>query len=257
MQNMSTGTSQPASSQVDKSSLQSFLSGCASAVGVPVVTIFISMMGVGGLARQIDFPVIASTLSTLVVWAGPAQVLLFGGVSTGTALPWIALAILFSSLRFMPMTMSLLPYLNDPKKPTWMLLLAAHLVSITTWVEGLRHLPGMPPRERMPFYLGSSAMIIGVGTIATGVGYLLVSEVPAPLAAALLFTTPLYFGLSTLGAIRTPTDALPVILATILTPTATALLGRDYDLIAAGLSAGVIGYLVDRIVRRRRLEAAS
>jgi predicted branched-subunit amino acid permease len=236
---------------IEKTALQSFLKGAATAIGVPVVTIFISMMGVGGLARQIEFPMFASTISTLLVWAGPAQVLFFGGISTGMALPWIALAILFSSLRFMPMTMSLLPLLNDPKRPTWQLLLAAHLVSITTWVEGLRHLPNVARPERLSCYFCSSAMIIGVGTLATGIGYLLVSEIPMPLASALLFTTPLYFGLSTIGGVRRIVDALPVVLAAIGTPVATYVLGKDYDLIAAGLTAGFVAYAIDRWLRRR------
>lgn len=229
------------------------LRGAGDAVGLPAIMICFSLVGIGGLARDVGYPMLAGMLSSALMWAGPAQVLLFGSIASGTALPVAAVAILFSSLRFMPMTISIMPLINEPKRPLWQLLLAAHLISITNWVEGMRRLPREPHPVRYAYFCGFGLVVLGSGTLATGAGYFLVAALPAVLAAALLFTTPMFFSVNLLGAVHRWIDALPIVLALLLTPLATALLGRDYDLVAAGLLGGSIAYGIDRIRRGRSL----
>jgi predicted branched-subunit amino acid permease len=226
--------------------------GGLDAVSLPAITICLSLIGVGGLARDIGYPMMAAVLSSALMWAGPAQVLLFGSIGSGAAFPAIAIAILFSSLRFMPMTISLVPLLNNPKRPLWQLLLAAHLISITNWVEGMRRLPDMPPQERYAYFCGFGTVVLLAGTVASGVGYFLIGAFPPTLAAALLFTTPLFFSLNIVGAIRKWPDTVPVLLAIILTPIATWLVGKDYDLVAAGLVGGTLAYFIELTYRRRK-----
>ena len=40
-----------------------------------------SLIGVGSLAQDVGFPLMVAVLSTLLMWAGPAQVILFGGIA--------------------------------------------------------------------------------------------------------------------------------------------------------------------------------
>jgi predicted branched-subunit amino acid permease len=229
------------------------LKGARDAFGLPAITICFSLVGVGGLARDIGYPMLAGMLSSALMWAGPAQVLLFGSIATGTALPVAAIAVLFSSLRFLPMTIAILPLLNDPKRPIWQLLLAAHLISITNWVEGMRRLPDQPKVIRFPYFCGFGTVVLLCGTFATGVGYFLVGALPAIFAAALLFTTPMFFSVNLAGSARRWIDALPIVLAAAFTPLATLLVGTDYDLVAAGLTGGTLAFGVDRLLRRRAL----
>jgi predicted branched-subunit amino acid permease len=231
------------------------LRGGKDAISLPSITICLSLIGVGGLARDIGYPMLAAVLSSALMWAGPAQVLLFGSIGAGAAYPAIAIAILFSSLRFMPMTISLVPLLNNPKRPLWHLLLAAHLVSITNWVEGMRRLPHMPPEERFAYFCGFGSMVLLAGTLASGVGYFLIGAFPPALAAALLFTTPLFFSLNIIAAVRKWPDLLPIVLAIALTPVATWLVGKDYDLVAAGLVGGTLAYGIERIYRTKRAKS--
>jgi predicted branched-subunit amino acid permease len=228
------------------------LRGMRDAVGLPTITICLSLIGVGGLARDIGYPMMAAVLSSALMWAGPAQVLLFGSIGAGAAFPATAIAILFSSLRFMPMTISLVPLLNNPKRPLWQLLLAAHLISITNWVEGIRRLPDLPFNERYAYFCGFGVTVLMAGTIASGFGYYLIGAFPPALAAALLFTTPLFFSLNLIAAVRQWPDALPVMFAILLTPVATWLVGKDYDLVAAGLVGGTLAYLIERVFFRRK-----
>ncbi len=250
---LSMSSAAPSDSANDLSPFVYALNGAKDAFGLPAVTICFSLVGVGGLARDIGYPMLAGMLSSALMWAGPAQVLLFGSIATGTALPVAAIAVLFSSLRFLPMTIAILPLINDPRRPVWHLLLAAHLVAITNWVEGMRRLPDMPKTIRFPYFCGFGIVVLLCGTVATGVGYFLVGALPAIFAAALLFTTPMFFSVNLAGSARRWIDALPIVLAAVFTPLATFLVGTDYDLVAAGLIGGTLAYGVDRLLRRRAL----
>jgi predicted branched-subunit amino acid permease len=227
------------------------LNGVRDALGLASITICFSLIGIGGLARDIGYPLMAGALSSALMWAGPAQVLLFGSIAAGTALPLVAVAILFSSLRFFPMTMSIMPLLNEPKRPTWQLLLAAHLVSITNWVEGMRRLPDLPPAERYPYFCGFGLTVLASGTLATAAGYHLVAALTPALAAALLFTTPMFFTVNLVAGARTLLDALPIIFSVLVILAAPYTIGTDYDLMIAGLAGGTAAYLILRRARRR------
>ncbi|MFM9973073.1 MAG: AzlC family ABC transporter permease [Beijerinckiaceae bacterium] len=240
----------PSSTALPSSSWTAAFTGARDALGLPAITICFSLIGIGGLARDIGYPLLAGMLSSALMWAGPAQVLLFGSIGAGVALPVVAVAVLFSSLRFMPMTISIIPLLNEPKKPLWKLLLAAHLVSITNWVEGMRRLPDIEKNSRYPYFCGFGMVVLGSGTLATGVGYFLVGALPGSLAAALLFTTPMFFAVNLIAAVKKWPDLLPIILAIVLTPVAAWLVGRDYDLVAAGLAGGTLAYVIDRQRRK-------
>ncbi len=245
---MSSANAEIASSDA---SLRHALRGARNALGLPAITICFSLIGIGGIVRDIGYPMMAGVLSSALMWAGPAQVLLFGSIASGTALPLAAFAVLFSSLRFLPMTIALMPLINDPRRPTWQLLLAAHLIAITNWVEGMRRLPNEPKDARFPYFVGFATVVLMSGTIATGIGYYLVGALPGVLAAALLFTTPMFFAVNLVAPVRRWQEALPIVLALSLTPAATWLVGKDYDLVAAGLVAGTLAYLADRAARRR------
>jgi predicted branched-subunit amino acid permease len=220
------------------------------AVGLPTVTIFFSLVGIGGLARDIGYPMMAGVLSSVLMWAGPAQVLLFGSIAAGASLPATALAVLFSSLRFLPMVVSLVPLLNEPRRPVWQLLLAGHLVAITNWVEGLRRLPALPPAERYPYFCGFGLAVMASGSLATGLGYFLVAELPLVLAACLLFTTPMFFSANLGASARSLPDILPIGMAIVGMPVATMVVGADYDLMTAGVVGGTLAYLLHRLLRK-------
>jgi predicted branched-subunit amino acid permease len=230
---------------------RSAAAGARDALGLASITIAFSLIGIGGLVRDIGYPMLSGMLSSALMWAGPAQVLLFGSLAAGTPLPIAALAILFSSLRFFPMTMSIIPLINQPKRPTWQLLLAAHLVAITNWAEGIRRLPEMPPEERFPYFCGFGTTVLASGTLATGVGYYLVAAMPPALAAAVLFTTPMFFSVNLTAAARRWIDWLPIVLSIAIVAAAPYTIGTDYDLVAAGLVGGTIAYLIHRRLRGR------
>lgn len=229
----------------------SFRRGVLQAAGLPSVVLMASLIGVGGLTRDIGYPMWAGVLSTLLIWAGPAQVLLFGSLATGASLPAIAIAVSLSSIRFLPMTVSILPLLRGPNVGTAKLLFAAHFVAVTAWAEGRRLLPPLPVEMRYPFFLGFGSMVMLAATLATGAGYYLIAALPAALAAALLFTTPMFFTLSLAAGSRTPADWAALGLGFVLSPISTYLAGQDFDLLIVGLVGGTLAYAIHRARQNR------
>jgi predicted branched-subunit amino acid permease len=203
----------------DRLTRQIALGGVRDALGLASITICFSLVGIGGLARDVGYPMLAGALSSALMWAGPAQVLLFGSIAAGTALPLAAIAILFSSLRFFPMTMAIMPLLNEPRRPIWQLLLAAHLVSITNWVEGMRRLPDLPAHERYPYFCGFGLTVL--------------------------------FSLNLAAPARRALDWLPIVLSVAIILVAPHTPLRDYDLIVAGVIGGTLAYIVQRKVEAR------
>jgi predicted branched-subunit amino acid permease len=194
-----------------------FLQGVRAALILPAWVVAIALVGVGSLARDVGYPVEVAMLSTLLVWAGPAQVVFFGSIAAGAAWSAIALAISFSSLRFV----SILPLLRRPGQGILMQSLLAHFVSLSVWAEGLRKLPHLPPEVRVPYYLGFAITCITLSAAATGGGYYLVDAVPTAVAAGLLFMSPIFFLVSLVAGVRGSPDVIAIVLGFMLAPLAT------------------------------------
>lgn len=228
-----------------------FWKGLRDGIGVPALLLMTTMCGIGGLVRDVGFPVWAGTLSTLLIWAGPAQVILFGAIAAGASLPATAFAIALSSARFLPMTVSILPLVRRGDAGLFSILLASHFVSMTTWVEGLRRLPFVPDRGRMPYFLGYGTMILGAGAIMTHVGYYLYALLPTFLVAGFLFTTPLFFSSAMLASARSIADWLALAVGFFLTPFVAPYLPAGFDFLIIGVLGGTLAYLVHRRARAR------
>jgi len=234
----------PENPTADRKSL--FTRGIRDALALPAWIVGFSLIGVGSLAQDVGFPLLAAVLSTLLMWAGPAQVILFGGVAGGTALPLVAIAISLSSIRLLPMTMSMLPMLRRPGQGLAMQFLIAHYVAVTVWVEGTRRLPPLDASQRLSYYFGFANTCLVISAVMTGAGWLLSAVVPLFLAAGLLFLTPLFFTIALIAGARSRLDWSALALGAGLVPVFNHLVGGDFDLLATGLVGGTIAYLIGR-----------
>ena len=218
------------------------LRGARDALTFPAWVLAFSMLGIGSLARDADHPAAAAVLSTLLMWAGPAQAILYAGIAVGSALPALAIAVGLSSMRFLPMVMVILPLLRAPGQRLATQVLAAHYVSVTIWVESARRLPTVPREHRLAYYFSFANACIGLSALATLVGYYLAGALPVALAAGLLFMTPIFFTISLVAGSRTLVDWVALGFGFGLAPVATALVGRDFDLLVLGLVGGTAAY---------------
>lgn len=211
--------------------------------------LFASFIGFGGLVRDIGFPLGAAILSTLLVWALPAQVLLVGGYAAGNAAPVIALAVGLSSVRLFPMAASILPFLRGERR-AGVQFIAAHFVAVTAWIEGMRHLPKLPGKERLPFFFGLACTLVLSSMISTMIGYHLAGTLPRALAIGLLFLTPLSFLIQLSHNARDLVDRLALVFGLVLAPLMAEIGGR-LDLLWTGLIGGAAAWGVHRFVAGR------
>jgi predicted branched-subunit amino acid permease len=210
-----------------------------------------TFVGIGALARDFGFSITWAVLSTALIWAAPAQLILLTGLGSGAALVEIALAVALSALRLLPMAVSLIPLLRAPRTGVRHLLFPAHLVTVTIWVEGLRLLPGVPREDRVAYLNGMGGVFLSVAMLFTAVGFYLAAALPTTLSAALIFLTPISFLLSLVGNSRAMVDRLAMALGLVIAPVLAAY-GIGLDILWGGIIGGTLAYGAHRLRERRR-----
>src|SRR5262249_10294225 len=109
-------------------------------------------IGMGALAHAADLSSGWLALSTVLVWAAPAQLIMISSFSTGATLFEVALAVTLSATRLFPMVVALLPLLRGPGTRIHNMLLPTHFTAISMWVESLRLLPAVAPQHPNAFF---------------------------------------------------------------------------------------------------------
>ena len=203
-------------------------------------------IGIGALAHDFALSVWWLTLSTLLVWASPAQVILVSTFGPGATPFEIALAVALSAIRLFPMVVALLPVLRGPRTRLRDLLLPAHFTSISMWVESMRLLPGMPRERRIAFCNGLSVGYMGTAASFGFVGYFLAAGLPPLFAGTLLFLTPLSFLISTARNSKQMVDRLALILGLIIGPL-LVYWHIGLDLMWTGMVGGSLAYGIHRL----------
>ncbi|MBB4197593.1 putative branched-subunit amino acid permease [Rhodoblastus sphagnicola] len=216
----------------------------------PAFYVALSLMSTGALARAADLPPEAAMLATALIWAGPGQVLFFGALAAKTAPAAIAFAVSLSSVRLLPMCLSVLPMLRAEKTRRTTLLLAAHFIAVTVWTESLRRLPDMAKERRLPFFFGFALTCVGLTTLTSGLGYWLTAALPAPLAGGLMTLSPFYFLAATARAARDGSDWIAIGAGLALAPLTQAFVGGGFDLLVLAVVGGGGAWLASFYARR-------
>jgi predicted branched-subunit amino acid permease len=231
----------------DRSAVAAFFRGLFTAWrSVFAYVLFGTYIGMGALAHDFGFSVGWMVLSTILIWAAPAQVILISTLGTASAVD-IAIAVTLSSVRFTPMVVSLLPMLKDADTRLRDLLIPTHLTAISVWVEAMRLLPTIPrDQHRIAFYNGLGSGLITPPIVASVVGFYVAGQVPVVFAAGMLFLTPLSMLMSITRNSRMLIDRVALALGLIIGP-ALAATKIGLDLMWTGIIAGSIAYAVHRL----------
>jgi predicted branched-subunit amino acid permease len=229
------------------STLSAYLAGLrATWSSVFSYVLFGTYIGIGALAHDFGFTAAWALACTILVWAGPAQVILISTLGAGASLIEAGLAVGISSVRLLPMVVALLPMLRRADTPTWKLLLPAHFTAVSMWVEALRLLPKVPRENRIAYCNGLGTGYALTAMSATVAGFYLAARLPPLMSAGLLFLTPLAFFMSTLRNSRMLLDRLAFAFGLALGPL-FAWWQLGLDLIWSGIAAGSAAYLVHRL----------
>ena len=205
------------------------------------LVLFATYLGIGALAHDTHFSLGWALASTFFVWAGPAQIILISTLGSGATVVQAAIAVTVSAVRLFPMVVSVLPIIRTPQTRRRQLILVAHFVAVTLWVECYRLLPRVPRERRIVFTHGLGVGLLLVCLFATTLGYGLAAGLPELFGAAILLLTPLAFLLSTARNCRQLADILALLLGLALFPLAS-LLHSGVDILISGVSAGTIAF---------------
>jgi predicted branched-subunit amino acid permease len=227
---------------------RAFAQGLKAAHSVPAAVLFATALGFGALARDGGFSIGHTAFMSLTMFALPNQVVLVDQLARSEGAAVAALAVALAAMRLFPMTATIVPLFRGSRRRRWLELIAAHFVAITTWIEAIRRLPGLPADARLPYQLGLGAAISAVMLAGALAGYALAGSVPAVLAAALLFLTPLYFLLSLIATSRSRTDLVAIAAGCALAPV-FFVLAPGIDLLATGIAGGTLAFLLGRARR--------
>ena len=223
----------------------------AAWTSVFVLVVTGSYIGIGALAQQFGFSAGWAVASSLLIWAAPAQVILVSTLGAGAALIEVALAVTLSSVRLMPMVVALLPVIKTERTRMRDLILPAHFTAISMWVEALRLLPQVPRENRIAYCNGLGAGFVANAMAASAAGYYLAGGLPLPLAAMLLFLTPMSFMTSVIRNSRLLVDRLAFGLGFVVGP--LMIWGKvDLGLMWTGLIGGTAAYAATRLYAARK-----
>lgn len=240
----------PLESSLWKSSPLAFAQGLRAITGtVLTLVLFATYLGIGALAHDTGFSLGWVLASTVLLWAGPAQIILISMLGSGATVVQAAIAVTVSAIRLFPMVVSVLPMLRTPQTGKRQLILPSHFTAVTLWVECFRLLPLIPRERRIAFTNGLGVGLVATSSLATVVGFTLAANLPKTLAAAILLLTPLAFLLSTARNSHRLVDKLALLLGLMAFPL-VSLLNTGVDILISGVSAGTIAYGVHWMRRR-------
>jgi hypothetical protein len=181
----------------------------------------------------------------------PAKVLLVGSILAGASLPAAFITVALSSIRLMPMVAALIPEIRTEKTPTWLsaVAVAFHRDHRLCFHHGAhprraaRASRGLFRRLRHDGHLGQYHVLVAVI-------YSTVANLPAMVAGALFFLTPVYFLTSIWASTRDRAGHIAMIIGLALGPLFHQV-APEFDILYAGVVGGTLAFFADRVWNRR------
>ena len=226
-----------------------FVAGCRAALGVPVVILIAGMIGFGALGHANGLSLGVTTGVSFFMYALPGQVVFVEMVAVGASGVAIAVAVALTAARFLPMTMTLLPYI--PKEDRSIKLYAhAHLISMTSWAVMMRDFAALAPERRLPYFIGFGLVCWLSGIPGTIAGYLLAGYVPTPVTLGLVMINPLFF-LLTFTEVKTQFGRLALLAGGLSGPLVYTV-SPSWSILICGVVGGTLAFLIDASLRNKK-----
>lgn len=225
-----------------------FLSGLGDAWGVPAFVLVAGMLGFGALARASGLDIWVASASSWIVWALPGQVVLAEMFAVGAPAFAIFVAVSLTAARFLPMTLTLMPYI-PPRQRGIELYPLVHVVSMTTWATMMQRFPSIGEQQRLAYFAGFGLVCWAVSLPATAIGFLLSGQVPQAVTLGLVFLNPLFFFLL-FADVKQLVNRLALLMGGILGPL-VYLAAPGWSLPICGVAGGTAAFWVGRWWRRR------
>jgi predicted branched-subunit amino acid permease len=223
-----------------------FFKGVRGIASLPAIILMSAFVGFSGFAVEAGIPFGETVFMTGMVWALPGKVLLVGSILAGASLPAAFLTVTLSSIRLMPMVAALIPEIRHSKTPTWLLLLLSHFIAVTAYVFTMERIRDVPREQRIAFFAGFGVTVTIANIILVAIIYSTVSSLPAMLAGALFFLTPVYFLTSIWASTRDRAGHIAMVVGLALIP-AFHQIAPEFDILYTGVVGGTLAFLIDRV----------
>lgn len=226
-----------------------FFKGARGITSLPAIILMSAFVGFCGFAVEAGIPFGQTVFMTGMIWALPAKVLLVGSILAGASLPAAFITVALSSIRLMPMVAALIPEIRTEKTPTWLLLILSHFIAITAYVFTMERIRDVPREHRVAFFAGFAITVTSANIILVAVIYSTVSNLPAMLAGALFFLTPVYFLTSIWASTRDRAGHIAMVFGLALGPLFHQV-APEFDILYAGVVGGTLAFLADRLWKK-------
>lgn len=233
-----------------------FWRGVGMVFSIPALVLVSTFVGYGSIAREAGLGIGHTAFSVPFIWALPSNLLLVAGVASGASLFTIMIAVVFASLRMLPMTMALIPQIRAPHTTKLHLLIACSFVAVTAWVHTLNKAPDIPRSGRYPYFLGFVAVLLIGSTLSSVLVHVVAAKLPPLLLAGLYFLTPLYFATMIWQTTKGRGEVVALVLGLTLSPLLAMWLPQS-NILLAGLIGGAIGFACYRYDLSRKVSASS
>ena len=191
--------------------------GIFAAIRINFWIVLASMVGFGSMVQSTDLGLGIAVGATVGLWGLPGQVAMVEVFATGAPLFAVIIASSLANLRFMPMSVVMMPLFRGRKLSVKLKLIIAQLMSVNIWTIAMQQIQPLSPQDKVPFYLGVSLTCLFGGILGTIIGFFLAGVLPLYVTVSLVFLNPVYF-VFVFSSVRQRNCIIAVIIAAIFGP---------------------------------------
>jgi predicted branched-subunit amino acid permease len=222
--------------------------GVCDGLLMPFWMVFGSMIGFGSMARDAGLGIDVALGASLGIWGLPGQVAMVELFAAGLPIYAIVVASSLANMRFMPMTVVLMPHFKgNVTAHKWRYLLA-QVLSINIWTVFMRRGSTLAEEDRLPFYFGVSITCLIGGALGTTIGFVAAGVLPLYITISLVFLNPAYF-VYVFSSVRYRNCIIAVVLGAITGPL-IYLFSPDWSVPVTGVAAGTAAFYLDKWMDR-------
>ena len=229
---------------------KSFIIGVRNGLLMPFWMVFGSMIGFGSMARDAGVGIEIALGASIGIWGLPGQVAMVELFAAGLPIFAIVVASSLANMRFMPMTVVLMPYFKGNTTAYKWRYFMAQVLSINIWTTFMRRGVNLAKEDRLPFYFGVSVICLIGGAIGTTIGFFAAGLLPLYLTMSLVFLNPAYF-VYVFSSVSYRNCIIAVVLGALSGPL-IYLMTPDWSVPITGIIAGTVAFYFDKWMGNRK-----
>ena len=220
-----------------------FKKGILAALKINFWIVLAPMIGFGSLVQSTELSLGIALGATLGLWGLPGQIAMIEMLATGAPVFAILIASSLANLRFMPMTVVMMPLLQAKSTSFKLKLVLAQLMSVNIWALTVQHINLLSSEEKIPFYFGISLTCLFGGILGATLGFSLAGQLPFYISISLVFLNPIYF-VFVFSSVRERGCIIAVIISAIFGPVLYKVF-PDWSVPITGIIAGSFAFYLN------------